>query len=135
MTHFLADSVVDLAANHLKNNVTKIILCDGAPTTYGDAVTNHGSGSGVRLAEVTVDSSDFTVQNGTPDGREVVVVEQTSIPVVAAGDGDHVAWVDVPNTTLLKVCPVPAPLAGLTTSATVTIPTHKHVFRDATALT
>lgn len=131
MTHFLADIVLDQSANYLKNNVTKIILCQGAPASYSEATTNLGTGSGKRISEATVDDTDFTVGDDAEDGRRVTAAAQPSLPVLADGDGDHVAWVDTANSRLLKVAPVPVMLEGLTTLATVTIPTHFHTFRDA----
>ena len=134
MTYFLHDDVVDLALNHLKNNVTRIVLCDGAPTNYSDAVTNNGSGTGRKLAESTVDDTHFTLANDATNGRKLTAAARIGLAVVANGDGTHVAWVDVANTKLLKVVPVPTPVTGLTTVATVTIPEHFHVFRDAAAI-
>ncbi len=131
MTHFLADVVLDASANYAKNNTTRIVLCQGAPASYSEAQTNLGTSTGKRIAEATVDSSDFTVGDDAEDGRRVTAAAQASLPVLADGDGNHVAWVDTANSTLLKVAPVPVPLENLTTVATVTIPTHFHTFRDA----
>ncbi len=130
MTQFLADTVLDVALNHLKNNVTKLILCDASPATYADATTNNGTGTGVRLGEVTVESGDFTLADHTPGGRKVTVAAK-SATLSAAGDGSHVAWVDVTNTAVLKVLPLDAVLTGLPSSGTVNLPSHFHAFLDA----
>jgi hypothetical protein len=134
MAHFLNDLVADEALNYIKDSVTKITLCDGQPTTYSDANTANGSGTGRKLAEVTVDSSDFTLADDATNGRKLTVAAQNGIAITAAGDGDHVAWLDVTNSRIIKVAPLADTLVGLTTSSTVNIPAHYHAFRDAEAV-
>jgi hypothetical protein len=134
VTHFLNDLVVDQAANFISANVTKLTVCDGAPTTFSDANTNNGSGTGRKMAEVTVDSGDFTLANDATDGRRLTIGAQNGLAVVAAGDATHVAWLDVANSRLVKVAPLATALNGLTTSSTINVPAHYHVFRDAQAV-
>ena len=134
MTHYLNDDVVDTAANVLKNNATRIVLCDGAPASFANANTLKGSGSGQKLAEASVTSSDLTIGNDATNGRRVTMAAKNNLDVLAAGDGTHIAWLDTANTRLLKVAPLAATLTGLTTLAKVNLPTHYHVFRDAEAV-
>jgi hypothetical protein len=131
MTYLVSDTVQDVALNYLKNNVTKIVLCEGAPANYSDANTANGTGTGQKIAEVTVDSTDLTVGDGAVDGRKVTCAEQAGLTVGANGDGDHVAWLDVGNTALLAVTQLATARNGLTTADTVTIPAHFVALRDA----
>jgi len=131
MSYLLSDTVLDVALNYLKNNVTKVVLCEGAPANYSDANTANGSGSGQKIAEVTVDSTDFTTGNGATDGRKVTCQAQNAVAVGAAGDADHIAWLDVSNTALLVVTQLATARNGLTTADTVNIPAHFAAIRDA----
>jgi hypothetical protein len=135
MSYLISDTVFDEALNYLKNNVTKVVLCDGAPANYSDANTANGSGSGQKIAEVTVDSSDLTVGNGATDGRKVTCGAQSGISVGANGDADHIAWLDVSNTALLAVTELSTARNGLTTSDTVDIGEHFIAIRDAAVAT
>jgi hypothetical protein len=134
MAHFLNDLVVDVAAQYLIDNVTRVVLCDGAPTNYADANTDNGSGSGVKMSQTTVDDSDFALANGDADGRKVTLNALNAVAITAAGDADHIAWLDTVNEDLLFVTPLASAATGLTTDSVVNIPAHFHVFRDATAV-
>lgn len=133
--YFISDTVFDTALNYLKNNVTKVVLCDAEPTNYSDANTDNGTGSGMKLAEVTVDSSDFTLAAGATDGRKVTCGAQSAVAVSVAGDGSHIAWLDVANTALLAVTKLATTRAGLTTADTVDIGAHFVALRDAAIAT
>lgn len=132
MTHFVSDTVYDVALNYIKNNATKVVLCEGAPTTYSDANTDNGTGTGTKIAEITVDSDDFTLANHT-SGRKVTCVELV-VTVTAAGDADHVAWLDVTNTTILRVAPLSATVPSLISDDSVTIPANFYTILDAEAV-
>lgn len=125
------DDVRDAPLTELKNNVTKLVLCDAAPANYTDANTLNGVSTGVKIAEVTVTSTDFTIADATPDGRKVTVGAESAVPVVAAGDGTHVAWLDVTNSKVLFCTLLAAARNTLTTSDTVDIPAHFCRVRDA----
>lgn len=133
MPYFVADAVKDTALTYIKNNVTKVVLTVGEPTSYANANTNNGTGSGQKCAEVTVDSTDLILGEGPTDGRKVECAAQNTVPVVANGTVDHWAWLDVTGTAIVAYGPL-SPTLAVTTSGTVNIPAHSHIYRDATAI-
>ena len=91
------DDVLDGALNIIKNNCTRITLCSAEPTTYAEANATYA------LADVTVDSSDFTNANGDTNGRKTTVAAQSGVTVDSSGTSTHVALLDVTNSKLLYV--------------------------------
>lgn len=106
------DDVLDGALNILKNNATRLTICSSQPTTYTEAITTF------ELADVTIDSTDFTNANGDTSGRKTTVGAQASFAVDNSGTANHVALVDVANSKLLYVttCTSQALTAGNTVS-------------------
>ena len=131
MAYKIADTVFDTALTYLKNNCDTVVVLSGNPNNYNEAITNTGSGSNKRIATVSVTSTSFTVADGAADGRKVTVAAQNDVPVVAAGDASHVAWLDTGNTEILFVTQLTTNRTGLTTSDTLDIPAHFAAFRDA----
>lgn len=91
------DDVLDGALNIIKNNCTRITLCSQEPTSYTEANATYA------LADVTVDSSDFTNADGDTSGRKLTVAAQSGVSVDSSGTSNHVALLDVSNTKLLYV--------------------------------
>ena len=91
------DDMLDGSLNILKNNVTRITLCSQQPTTFAEANATYA------LADVTVDSTDFTNANGDTNGRKVTIAAQNAVPVDTTGTSNHVALLDVTNSKLLYV--------------------------------
>ncbi len=115
MAKAAADDMIDGALNILKNNVTRMTVCNAQPTTYteGDAT--------FALADVTMASGDFTVGNGDTNGRKVAMAAKTAVPVDTSGTATHVALLDVSGTRLLYVTTCTS--QSLTAGNTVTFPT------------
>jgi hypothetical protein len=134
MGHFLNDLVADVALNYIKNNVTRVVLCDGEPTNYADANTNNGTGSGKKLSQTPVTSTNFTLADDVTNGRKLTCDQLNGVEILVAGDADHVAWLDVTNEDLIKVAPLEVAQTGLTDANVVNIPATYHVFRDAQAV-
>lgn len=133
MGYYDHPDTLDQNLNYIKNNTTRLVLCEGEPANYSEAQTNKGVGSGKRLGEVTVDASDFgTPANHTPDGREISVNEQASLSVSVTGAGDHIAYVDTVGSKLLHVRPT-ASTVNVTSGQTGTIPAHTVVERRSAA--
>lgn len=87
----------------LKQVGDRLTICERAPTSYAEATTNKGSG-GVKLAEIAIDTTDFTgPADGDVSGRKLTVGAQTGMTIDVSGAGDHVAIVDVSATKLLVV--------------------------------
>ncbi|MGE0487309.1 MAG: hypothetical protein AB7Q81_24355 [Gammaproteobacteria bacterium] len=102
MARYMHPDVYDGASNVIKNNATKLTICETQPASFAEANTAKGGG-GKKLAEYTVDSADFTLANGDVSGRKVTVAAQTGNNVSVSGDGDHIALLDVANSKLLNV--------------------------------
>jgi hypothetical protein len=97
MAKSVHDDVLDGALNIIKNNATRMTLCNAQPTTYTEGNATFA------LADVTVASGDFTVANGTTSGRKATVAAKAAVPVDSSGTGNHIALLDVANSKLLYV--------------------------------
>lgn len=97
MAKFCHDDVMDAMLDEILNNCTRVTLCSSQPTTYAEANATYA------LADVTVDSSDFTKANGDTSGRKVTVGAQSGVTVDTSGTSTHVALLDVANSKLLYV--------------------------------
>lgn len=118
MTISVHDDVLDNGPGEIKGNATTVIICAGAPADLTEATTNLGTGAGKKLADVTVDSSDWSIADGSPDGRTLTFAQQTGVTVDVSGTADHLAIVD--GSRLLLVLPLASSVA-LTQSNTTTI--------------
>jgi hypothetical protein len=96
MAKSVHDDVLDGALNIIKNNATRMTLCNAQPTTYTEGNATFA------LADVTA-SGDFTVANGTTSGRKATVAAKAAVPVDSSGTGNHIALLDVANSKLLYV--------------------------------
>lgn len=97
MTKQLHNDVFDQALNYILNNCDKITICSQPPTTYAEGNVTYA------LADVAVDTGDFTVGDGDTNGRKVAVAAQNSVPVDTSGIGTHLALLDTINSKLLGV--------------------------------
>lgn len=97
MAKSVHDDVLDGALNIIKNNATRMTLCNAEPTTYTQGNATFA------LADVTMASGDFTAANGDTSGRKLTVAAKTAVPVDTGGTGNHVALLDVANSKLLYV--------------------------------
>lgn len=125
MAKSVNDVVLDASLNYIKNNATREIVCSAEPTNYTEAITTYA------LADVTIDSSDFTgPANGDVSGRKITVNAQPGVTVDNTDDATHVALVDVSNTTLLYV--TTCTTQGLVATSTVDIPAWDIEIEDPT---
>jgi hypothetical protein len=104
------DLMLDAALDYIKTNADKMVLCSAQPTTYTEANATYA------LADVAIDSSDFTHADGT-SGRKTTIAQQLNVTVDVSGDGTHVALVKTGTSALLYV----TTCATLTVVATETI--------------
>lgn len=83
------DNVIDAALNYIKNNSTKLTVCNAEPTTYTEATATY------KLASVSsITSADFgSPTNGDVSGRKIQVNAQTSVSIDSTGDATWVALV------------------------------------------
>lgn len=101
MSIFAPDSMLDAMLDSIADNCTRLTVCSTQPTNYTEANATY------KLADVTVTAGDgngdFTIANGDTNGRKLTVAQQASVPVDTTGNAQHIALLDVANTTLLAV--------------------------------
>ena len=85
MARLVADAVLDAALNYIKNNGVTMTACSTQPTTYAEATSTY------KLADVTIDSADYTGPADHTSGRKLTVNAQTGITVDSSGTYGHVA--------------------------------------------
>lgn len=88
---------IDALLNDIKTNGNKLHLLNADPGTTFSNIASF------TLGNVTVASGDFTLANGTTNGRKVTIAGKTGIAVTAAGTGTHVAVVDTVNSRIKLV--------------------------------
>uniref|UniRef100_A0A6M3LY31 Uncharacterized protein n=1 Tax=viral metagenome TaxID=1070528 RepID=A0A6M3LY31_9ZZZZ len=114
-------AVLDAALQYLEDNVDRISVCEGEPTTYEHATSTKGVATGKKLAMSTTPT--FTgpgAGDGGGSSRKTTVDQEATITVDASGDADHVALCKSGTSTLLYV--TTCTLQALTAANTVTIP-------------
>lgn len=112
--------VLDGALNVIKNNCTRMVVCNAEPTTYTEANATFA------LADVTMASGDFTLANGDGAGntpRKVTVAAKSGVTIDTTGTATHVALLDVTNSKLLEVTTCTS--QALTAGNTVNFPAWK----------
>ena len=97
MAKSVHDDVLDGALNIIKNNCTRMTICNAQPTTYTEGNATFA------LADVTMASGDFTAANGDTSGRKLTVAAKSTVPVDTSGTANHIALLDVTNSKLLYV--------------------------------
>lgn len=120
MTKLLDNTVLD-APEAVIDNTTSQVVCSAAPA-------NHAGIAAVALADVVVDSSDFTAGDGDVSGRKVTVGAQNGVDVDASGTATHIAGTDGSTLLYLTECTSQA----LTSGNTVNTPAFDIEFRDPT---
>ncbi|MDT8445775.1 MAG: hypothetical protein RRB13_02620 [bacterium] len=99
------DNMMDFGLDHLKQNGQRIIVCQGQPATYNEAITAIPAGK--RLGDLGLTPVEFTLSNGATTGRRVTVAAQ-SVQISYSGTMDHIAIVDDSHSRLLYVWPITA---------------------------
>lgn len=103
MPKFIVHAANDAKLNYIADRSTREVLCSDFPSTHTEAATTFA------LADVTVDTSHFTVTDGDISGRKLVVAEQNGVPVDTTGEGDHVALINDTASQLLLVTELGTP--------------------------
>lgn len=139
MAKFSNDTNMDELLNRLKNNIKVIVLCQGQPTTFNQAITNLGTtavggGSGQALGESTLGTGDFTGPSTAPtDGRKLIINQVTGLAVdVTSTNAAHVALISTTTgTELLVVTTITTP-QPVTSGNTATINAFNYRVADVT---
>jgi len=121
MAKAVADAVLDAALDKIATS-TIMTACSAQPTTRTEAVTTYA------LADVTIDSGDFTKANGDTSGRKTTIAQQAGVTVDATATATHVALCDGSDLLYVTTCTSQA----LTSGNTVTFNSWKVEIADPT---
>jgi hypothetical protein len=113
------DGALDIIAT-----ATRQIACSAEPTTYTEANSTYA------LADVTLDSGDFTKANGDTSGRKVTIAAQSAVLIDTSGSATHIALVRVADSTLLEVTTCTTQALTANGSNTVNFPAWDIEFAD-----
>lgn len=116
MAKFLADSALDALLARL-DLCDQAIICAGQPSSYANAIGAN------KLADVAIDSGDFTKANGDTSGRKSTFAQQTGVPIDTSGTADHLALVDDGGSELILVTTITS--QAVTSGNTATINSFK----------
>lgn len=99
MAKYTHPDVLDAALNAIKTNAGRMVACSALPTTFTEANVTYA------LADVTIDSSDFTGPAAGSSGgsRKVTVAAQADVTIDASDTAINVAILDVTNSKILHV--------------------------------
>ena len=120
MTKLLDNTVYD-AMEAVLDGSTTLTVCSTAPANFAGIAA-------VALADVTVDSGDFTPGDGDVSGRKTTIGAQNAVTVDSTGTAGHVALDD--GSTLLALTECDS--QELTAANTVNIPAWDIEARDPT---
>jgi hypothetical protein len=130
MAKKVANAVLDAALAYIRDRSTHMFLSQGEPADFTESNTNLGTGAGKRLAEIAVDSTDFTVGAGDVDGRKLTMSAQSGFNAAVSGSGDHIGLKNNTNSELLIV--TTAPSQAITAGNPVTFSAWSYTIRAAT---
>jgi hypothetical protein len=118
MAAFLDNTVLD-APEAIIDNTTEVSITSAQPANFAGIAA-------VSLADVVVDSSDFTPGDGDTSGRKVTVGAQSTITIDSSGTATHIVGDDASTALWCVTCTSQA----LTAANTVNIPAFDIEFRD-----
>jgi hypothetical protein len=110
MAKFADNTVLDGLLN-IVNNATRMVVTSAQPANFAGIAA-------VALADVVIDSSDFTIGDGDTNGRKAAVAAQSGIAVDASGTATHVCLDDGSTLLFVTTCTSQA----LTSGNTVNVP-------------
>ena len=123
MAKWANDLVMDAALDYIAGS-TILTVCYLQPTTYTEATSTY------KLADVVVDSGDFTKANGDTSGRKVTVAAQSGVAVDTTGTATHIALATTTGSTLRYV--TTCTNQSLTAGNTVNVPAFDIEIADPT---
>ncbi len=115
MAKAIPDAILDKTLDEIAT-ATKQILCSAQPTTYAEANSTYA------LADVVIDSGDFTKANGDTSGRKVTIGAQSGVLIDTSGTGTHIALVRTADSTLIYVTTCTSQAVTANGSNTVNFP-------------
>jgi len=122
MSKWANSKVEDYGLDYLRQNTTRIVACQGQPTSYADATTPVATGKLLGSLSGIV-PANWTLGNDPISGRRATLLSET-VQIGYAGTLDHIALVNDTATELLYTLPVTItqPVAGGNTVTTPDIP-------------
>lgn len=105
------DAILDAMADAIIAAATQLVVCSGQPANFAGIAA-------VALADVAVDSGDFSKANGDSSGRKVTVAQQSTVDIDDSGTATHVVIASADTLLYVTTCTSQA----LTDTGTVTIP-------------
>jgi hypothetical protein len=113
MAKYANDDVMDGALDVVaQGNV--IVVCSAQPTNRTEAISTYA------LADIAVTpgdgNGDFTIADGTPNGRQLTVEAQASFAVDVTGTATHIAICDGTRLLYVTTCTSQPLTAGNTVS-------------------
>lgn len=124
MAKWINDDVLDAALDEIAT-ATRMDICTAQPANFAGIAA-------VALADVTLDSGDFTLANGDTSGRKVTVAAQNGILIDTSGTATHVALSRVSDSTLLLVTTCTSQALTANGSNTVNVPAFDDEIADPT---
>lgn len=109
------DAVLDTMLDEIAT-ATRQIACSDQPTTFTEANSTYA------LADVTLDSGDFSKANGDTSGRKLTTAAQNGVLIDSSGTATHIALVRVADSTLLYVTTCSSQALTANGSNTVNMP-------------
>lgn len=97
MSKWTNDSVLDTFLDKIATG-TILTVCSTQPTNRTEAITTY------KLADVVIDSADFSKANGDISGRKVTVGSQANVAVDSSGTAGHVAICDGSSLLCVTTC-------------------------------
>lgn len=108
------DAILDAMADAIIAAATTLYVTSAEPANFAGIAA-------VALADVTIDSGDFTKANGDTSGRKVTIGQQSSVTIDASGTATHVVLASGSVLLYVTTCTSQA----LTSGGTVTVPAWK----------
>ena len=124
MAKYANDAVMDAALDVIAT-ATRMDVCSAQPANFAGIAA-------VALADVTLDSSDFSKANGDTSGRKVTVAAQNGVLIDTSGTATHVALSRVSDSTLLLVTTCTSQALTANGSNTVNVPAFDDEIADPT---
>lgn len=117
------DAMIDASLDYVALS-TKLVVCSSQPTTYTEANATYA------LADVVIDSGDFTKANGDTSGRKITISAQNGVVIDTSGTALHVALVSTGDSTLRYVTTCTSQALTANGSNTVNVPAFKIEIAD-----
>ena len=117
------DAMIDASLDYVALS-TKLVVCSSQPTTYAEANATYA------LADVVIDSGDFTKANGDTSGRKVTIGAQNGVLIDTSGTALHIALISTGDSTLRYVTTCTSQALTANGSNTVNVPAFKIEIAD-----